>query len=101
MSIKTHNTVPKNHFRPLIVFLVILLALIEIWASHRLSTNGEKLARLEESIRQQEIHNKLLKEEVLKIGSLSTLADKASQLGFTPVTHVLNLTSQLPVAFKY
>lgn len=90
--------ISKTNLLKLLLAAVIVLALIQVYASHRLSTAGKLVAELEEKAEKIQSENKLLKEEINQLGSLSVIYQKAQSLGFKPASQIVYLSSEIPVA---
>jgi len=84
-----------------VVSLVLCLGLVQLWASHRLSTNGEKLKQIEADISNLETQNMLLADEVNKMGSLAEISQRAQKLGLIKSSLVLNITPRNSVALNH
>ncbi len=80
--------------------LVLILSLVQLAISYWLATTGEKLHQLEERATLLEQENKILSEEINRMGSLSRVNQEAQSLGLVKVKKVLNLTSQVPFALE-
>lgn len=84
----------------LIGFMVLILALVQLFVSQRLATAGEEVRQLETEAAQLENENRILADEIGKMGSLSMISSKARDLGLVRTTQVFHLTPQVPVALK-
>lgn len=82
----------------LIISLVFVLSLTQLFISFFLAVNGDKLRQLEEKASLLEQENKILSEEIYRLGSLKRINDEAKNLGFVKADKILSLTSQVPVA---
>lgn len=63
--------------------IIITLSLVKAILYNRLSTSGVFVGEAEEEIGFYKTQNALLAEELLKYSSLTNIAEKASELGFT------------------
>ena len=84
----------------LITSLVVFLALVELTISYGLATTGEKMRQWEEKTTLLEQQNKILSEEINRMGSLARVNNEAKNLGLVKTTSVLYLTPQIPVALE-
>ena len=84
----------------LITSLVVFLALVELTISYGLATTGEKMRQLEEKSALLEQQNKILSEEINRMGSLARVNNEAKNLGLVKAISVLYLTPQIPVALE-
>jgi len=84
----------------LIISLVLVLSLAQLFISFFLAANGGKLRQLEEKASLLEQENKILSEEIYRLGSLARINNEAKNLGFVKAGKVLYLTPQLPVALE-
>lgn len=65
------------------VICLFILMLAQIWASNNVVTYGEKLERLLTLEKSLNMENQLLKNEIAKRESLSNIASKSAELGFS------------------
>lgn len=80
--------------------LVILLAVTELFISHRLATAGEAVRELEKRAESLEKENQIIKEEVALSGSLIGLPARAEKLGLIKADRIVSYTSEIPVALN-
>ena len=83
-----------------IISLVIVLSLVQLTISYWLATTGEKMRQWEEKTTLLEQQNKILSEEINRLGSLARVNEEARSLGLVKATNVLYLTPQIPVALE-
>lgn len=62
---------------------LFILMLAQIWASNNVVTYGEKLERLLTLEKSLNMENQLLENEIAKRESLSNIASKSAELGFS------------------
>lgn len=78
---------PKKGFSKKYIILVIVclfaLMLIEIWASNNVVTYGEKFEKLSLLSKTLNLENQILENEIAKNQSLSSIASKSAELGFS------------------
>jgi len=105
--LKQTNKNIKNHSFPilgknlsLIVVAVVFLAFVQLVIAHNLASLGGKVRLAETTAQIKERQNKLLREEIGEMGSLSRISSLAQEMGFVRTTQVLHLTSQVPFALK-
>lgn len=70
------------------IISLLLLAILQIWANNTLASYGAKLeeiAMLENQIR---LDNQVIEVKIAQISSLTHIASKSAELGFTPITKV-------------
>ena len=84
----------------LIISLVVVLALVELTISYQLATTGGKMRQWEEKAAALEQQNKIISEEINRMGSLARVSEEARNLGLVKATSVLHLTPQIPVALE-
>lgn len=65
------------------VVSLFLLMLGQIWASNNVVDYGEKLQELSQLRNTLKLQNQILENEIAKAGSLSTIASKSAELGFS------------------
>lgn len=73
---------PKKYIGMVLVCLFILM-LIEIWVSNSVVTYGEKLEKLSVLSRNLSLENQVLENQIAKNVSLTNIASKSSELGFS------------------
>lgn len=86
--IKTFDTEEKKNKFPkkyviLTIFGLFVLTLIEIWASNIAVAYGEKFEKLSSKEKNLKMENQLLKNEIASKTSLSAVASKSAELGFS------------------
>ena len=86
--IKTFDTEEnKNKFPKKYIILSILglfmLTIIEIWASNTAVAFGESFEKLSLSEKNLKMENQILKNEIAKKTSLSNIASRSAELGFS------------------
>ncbi|MBN1263324.1 MAG: hypothetical protein JW991_03115 [Candidatus Pacebacteria bacterium] len=77
---------------------ILLLALIQLFASHRLATAGKLVAEIEAEAAVIKTQNDYFIEDLDRLSSLTNISGKARGLGFIPAGEVLYLAPQIPVA---
>lgn len=89
----------KKLFYYLPLFLIVVLALVQIYFSNKLATQGRILKECEKEISLIEEENKKLKSEAVGAVGLIKLSQIASEKGFHKNPSVINLSNRVPVAF--
>lgn len=84
-------------FITFIILTVVVLSLVQIIVSNRLTTTGAILSKLEEDINLYEKENSLLEEKLLSAQSLSKISLLAQEKGFIKDDSHLSLTTPLPI----
>jgi len=87
----------------LITFLsivVILLTLTRITLVNTISTTGVTLVNIQNQIEAYKDKNEILKEQYLQAAAYTTIASKATKLGYEPVQMQIDLTAPLPLALR-
>jgi len=82
-----------------LIFILVFLAVFQMVVANQLVTAGGKLGQIDEKIKRLEEENELLKKEIAIFSSLSTIAEKAKEIGFLKAENFLYLTEE-PFAFK-
>lgn len=80
------------------LILIILVALLEIWAVNRLSTFGVQISELERNAENLRLENQLLENEIAQKSSLNEQQKDSQKLGYVRVRNIefikeLNLAS--------
>ena len=73
---------PKRYISLTVACLLILM-FVEIWASNIVVTYGERFERLSVLEKTLNLENQILENEVAKHESLSSVASKSAELGFS------------------
>jgi hypothetical protein len=83
-----------------VTFSVLSLIIANLFVSNILATTGEKVrafeTRKENLIRQNEV----IRQAIVKQKTLSSIEERAEQLGMTKIQDTLSLTKEPPVAMK-
>ena len=88
----------NSHFPKLFILTVLLLLVVQVLVSNRLSTTGERITKIDEEIEKIEEENDSLEKEIASSSSLLILRERASLLGFQKTALTFNLFEKLPVA---
>jgi len=87
-------------FISVIVLTIVVLSIIQITVSNNLSTEGVALGKLEDEISVYKKDNYLIREKLLVVSSLTNVASKSENLGFTEDKFRIILTPSFVVAIK-
>lgn len=83
---------PKNGFSKRLVVSVaaclLVLVLSQIWVSNTLVTYGEKFEKLSSLQQTLKTENQILENEIATKTSLTTLATKSAELGFSKIESI-------------
>jgi hypothetical protein len=90
----------KINLVTLVVVIAFFLGLVQLLIANRLAAAGGSVRQLEVKAQQLEEENRLLEEEISRLGSLTAVSERAEALGFEKTTAVVYLTSPVPVAFN-
>jgi hypothetical protein len=94
---QTTNHTPRK-LLALIGSLVVVLAVVNIFASNGISTSGQKLKMLEKEKSLLEEENWQLEVAITEKQSLNHLSQEAEKLKLAPIQQVVNLTLTPPLA---
>ncbi len=83
----------------IVIGITVLLLVLEVAASNRLSTAGLTLDKLEGQKQTLTEENKVLEREIAAFSSLGLVSQKATELGFVK-SQTMYITSEYPVALK-
>lgn len=78
--------------------VIIGLSIAQVVAANSISTTGIELGKIQDQITQLEKENEVLKEQVLTLSSLTTIASRASDMGFEEGKSTLVISQPLPLA---
>ncbi len=67
----------------LVTSCLLVLMLMEIWVSNSIVSYGEKFEKLSSSARVLNFENQILENEIAERASLSNIASKSGELGFS------------------
>ncbi len=81
-----------------LIVSVILLALVRVVVSNRISTSGVFLGKLNDETISLRVENDLLEERLLAMSSLTNIASEAAKLGFNEKRDNFVLSQPLPIA---
>lgn len=70
------------------VFMLVALALLQIWANNTLVTYGAKFDNIGQLEQNLELENQLLENKVAELSSLESIATSSSALGLAPTKDV-------------
>lgn len=65
------------------VVILLILTIAEIWVSNSVAADGDKLEKISETQRSLYFQNQQLQNEIAKNRSLSYVASKSAELGFS------------------
>ncbi|MEK7092506.1 MAG: hypothetical protein AAB907_02680 [Patescibacteria group bacterium] len=85
-------------FISVIVGIVVLLTVLQVVVSNKLSTTGVVLGRYQDEIRKYETENTILAQKLLISTSLASIASQAASLGFIEGNNKLILSAPIPLA---
>jgi cell division protein FtsL len=71
------------------ISVILVLCLIQVIASNRISTAGIELAKLETAVKDIKRQNLLLREKILARSSLTRIASQAGEMGFVEAKSTL------------
>jgi cell division protein FtsL len=88
----------KNIRQYTIYAVIIVLSVLQIFVSNRLSDVGKKINALNQKTLQVKENNEILKKNTAQFTAINNLGKEAMQLGFTQKAEVVYLYDQYPVA---
>ena len=77
-----------NKLLVLVVF-VVLMFVVQIFVWMKVSTTGGDLSGLEEKVKQLELENRRIEQEISVFTSLAQISSRSAQLGFEQPTEVV------------
>lgn len=81
-----------------LIATVLVLVVIQVVASNRISTAGIELSALQTELKEVKRENSLLREKILTVSSLNLIASRAGELGFIEGKQRVYITDPLPLA---
>lgn len=82
------------------IFSVIVLSIVQVVVSTRLSTRGVDLANIQSKLEMVQKENSILSEKLLKVSSFDHIASNAAEMGFTRTYNEYTITPGMAVALK-
>lgn len=83
-----------------LILIVVVLSVVRIFVSNRIATSGVVLGKVTEEVSKYKLQNSILSEKLYTISSLTNIASKATDLGYTDKKTDFVLSTKLPVAIK-
>ncbi len=83
-----------------LVLLIIGLCVVKIFVSNRIATSGVVLGKAQEELSRYRLENSILSERLYTLSSLTNIASKAYDLGYTDTKTDFVLNNQVPVAIR-
>lgn len=78
---------PKKYIAA-VVFVLLSLTLVEIWVSNTAVAYGEKFEKSTEAEKNLVMENQILENQIAKNASLTNIASKSAQLGFSSTSSI-------------
>lgn len=82
------------------IFSVIILSVVQVVLSTRLSTRGVDLANIQSDLEMTKKENSILSEKLLAVSSFDHIASQAAELGFVAKYDEYHVSSSFPVALR-
>lgn len=80
--------------------IIVVLTVLQVGVSNRLSTTGFTLAKIQQDIIDLHLKNTRLSEQVLSESSFTRIASQAATLGYVEAKNPFFISPQLPLARK-
>lgn len=80
--------------------VIVLLIILRVSLVNSISTTGIQLVDLQNQIAYYENQNELLKVQYLQAASYTNISQKATKLGYVPVSNEVDLDAPAPLALK-
>lgn len=84
----------------ILMFLILTLSVVRIFVSNRIVTSGVVLGKVAEDLSGYRLENTVLSEKLYTMSSLTNIAFKAYDLGYTDSKTDFVLSNQVPVAIR-
>lgn len=84
----------------LLVAIIVMLSIVRTYVSNNIATSGVILGAIEGEIGKLKTDNAILAEKLYEQSSLTSIASRVTELGFTDNKVSYVLSSGLPVAYK-
>ncbi len=83
-----------------LLLVIFTLSVVKIFVSNRIATSGVVLGKTQENLLRYGLENATLSEKLYALSSLTNIASKAYDLGYTDSKTDFVLNSQVSVAIK-
>lgn len=83
-----------------LVFIILTLSVVRIFISNNVSTSGMVLEKVTKELNKYKLENSIITEKLYTMASLTSVSDKAYELGFVDSKSGFVLNKQVPVAIK-
>lgn len=80
------------------IAIIVGLSIVQVVVANGISTAGIELSKVQSQISELRKQNELLHEQVLTASSLTTIASRASEMGFEEGKTTLVISQPLPLA---
>ena len=84
----------------ILVFAVVLLSIVKTFVSNNVSTAGVVLGDTQEKLSTLKTQNAILSQKLYEISSLTSISQRAKDLGYVDGKTSYVLNSKLPIAAK-
>ncbi len=88
-----------NKVKITLIFMIFTVALLQVVILNRDSTSGENLVKINKEIEKVEKENIKLSQQIASASSLTTISQKAKQLGFISALKIVSLSSPPKLAY--
>ncbi len=78
--------------------VIIGLSIAQVVAANSISTTGIELGKIQDQTTKLQKQNEILKEQVLTLSSLTSIASRAGSMGFEEGKSTLVISQPLPIA---
>ncbi|CAN5160938.1 hypothetical protein BH09PAT1_BH09PAT1_3870 [soil metagenome] len=85
-------------FIALNILIIIALSVVQVVAANSISTTGIELSKIQDEISSLQKQNEVTHEQVLTLSSLTSIASRASTMGFEESKSTLVISQPLPLA---
>jgi len=83
-----------------LVASIVALSVVKTFISNNVATSGVKLVEMEQEISKLKTENALISQRLYKESSLTSVFEKAEEIGFVKKPTAYALSSQIPIAAK-
>ena len=81
-------------------FIVVLLLIARVTLVDNISTTGITLVDIQNQIAAYKDQNELLEVQYLQAAAYTNIAEKATKLGYVPITSEVDLSAPMPLALR-
>ncbi|MBI3379886.1 hypothetical protein HY029_03980 [Candidatus Gottesmanbacteria bacterium] len=88
----------KSKINYLILIFIVILVVLQVFIVNKHSTMGDQLTLVNNKIMKIEGENNQISEQIASLSAMTTITEKAKQIGLVSSSQVISLARSLPLA---